>query len=135
MKSLRCFSAVLAACFLAVATAFAGNPSGTWRWNVSTPNGDIETTLELTLKDGQLSGTYRNSFGEGKISAASIKDDAIAFKVEREFDGNKFVLSYAGKLAGDTITGTIEAPSFDGGDPRKLEWNAKRVGAPVDTKS
>jgi hypothetical protein len=134
MKISRSLFAALAACFLFVASALAGDPSGTWRWTVATPNGDIETTLKLSLKDGQLTGSYSNSFGETSISAASFKDDAIAFKVEREFDGNKFVLSYAGKLAGDAITGTIEAPGFDGGGARKLEWNAKRVPPPTEPK-
>jgi len=127
MKSLRLFSAAFAACFLAVAAAIAGDPTGTWRWSVTTPNGDIETSVKLELKNGQLTGHYSNQFGDSEISSASFKDDAIAFKVEREFNGNKFVLSYAGKLEGDAITGKIEAPSFDGGEARKLDWNAKRV--------
>ncbi len=134
MKTSRPLFAAFAACFLFVASALAGDPSGAWHWTVNTPNGDIETTLTLAVKDGTLTGTYSNSFGSTAISAASLKDDAIAFKVEREFDGNKFVLSYTGKLVGDTITGTIEAPSFDGGDSRKLEWHAKRA-APAVPKS
>jgi hypothetical protein len=134
MKTSRSLFAAFAACFLFVAGALAADPSGTWHWTVTTPNGDIETTLTLAVKDGALTGTYSNSFGSAPISAASFKDDAIAFKVEREFDGNKFVLSYTGKLAGDTITGSIEAPSFDGGDPRKLDWSAKRT-SPATPKS
>jgi len=133
MNTLRQLSAAVAACLLAVA-AFAGDPSGTWKWTVTTPNGEIETTLKLAVgKDGQLTGSYSNSFGETAISAATFKDDAIAFNVEREFDGNKFVLKYAGKLEGDAIKGVIEAPAFGGGEPRKLDWNAKRVGEKPDT--
>jgi autotransporter translocation and assembly factor TamB len=132
MKTSRSFLAAFAACFLFAAAAFAGDPSGTWRWTVNTPNGDIETTLNLTLKDGQLSGTYSNSFGSVAISSATFKDDAIAFKVEREFDGNKFVLSYAGKLAGDAITGKIEVPGFGGGEGNKIDWNAKRAASTAE---
>ena len=131
MKSLRLLLAALAACFLAVA-AFAGDPSGTWKWTITTPNGEIDTTLTLTLKEGKLAGTYSNSFGDTAISAATFKDDAIAFSVEREFGGNKFVLKYAGKLDGDAIKGGIEAPGLDGGESRKLDWNAKR--APAEAK-
>jgi hypothetical protein len=125
---------LLAAAFvtgLLAASAFAADPSGTWKWTVSTPNGDIETTLTLALKAGALTGTYSNSFGDTAISNASLKDDTLAFEVQREFDGNKFVLKYQGKLAGDTITGTIEVPGMDGGEPRKMDWNAKRAGAPA----
>lgn len=128
MKILRLLAAAFAAGLVA-ATAFAGDPTGTWKWTVTTPNGDLETTLKLTLKDGQVAGTYSNSFGDAAISNASFKDDHIAFEVQREFDGNKFTLKYQGKLSGDTIKGTIDAPGFDGGESRKLDWNAKRVGA------
>jgi len=131
MKTLRAFFAAFAAGFLAIA-AFAGDPSGTWQWTVTTPNGEIESSLTLALKDGTLAGTYSNSFGETAISAATFKDEAIAFNVEREFNGNKFVLKYAGKLDGDAIRGSSEAPGFDGGEPRKLDWNAKR--APAEAK-
>lgn len=125
---------LLAAAFVAglfAATAFAADPAGTWKWTVSTPNGDLETTLTLALQDGALTGTYSNSFGDTAISKASLKDDAIAFEVQREFDGNKFVLKFQGKLEGDTIKGTIEVPGMDGGEPRKLDWNAQRAGAPA----
>lgn len=126
MKTHRFFAAAFAACLIA-ATALAADPTGTWKWSVTTPNGDLETTLKLALKDSKLSGTYSNAFGDASISNASFQDDAIAFDVQREFDGNKFVLKYQGKLAGDTIKGTIEVPGMDGGEPRKAEWNARRV--------
>ena len=126
MKIRRLLAAAFAAGLVA-ATAFAGDPTGTWKWSVTTPNGDLETTLKLTLKDGQVAGTYSNSFGDASISNASFKDDTIAFEVQREFDGNKFVLKYQGKLDGDTIKGSIEVPGMDGGEPRKLDWNARRA--------
>jgi hypothetical protein len=126
MKTRRLLATALVASLVAV-TAFAGDPTGTWKWSVATPNGDLETTLKLTLKDGQIAGTYSNTFGDASISNASFKDDAIAFDVQREFDGNKFVLKYQGKLAGDTIKGTIEVPGMDGGEPRKMDWNARRT--------
>lgn len=129
MKTYRLLAAV--ALGLAAITTFAADPTGTWRWTVTTPNGDLETNLKLVLKDGALTGTYSNSFGDTAISNASLKDDAIAFEVQREFDGNKFVLKYQGKLAGDTIKGTIEVPGMDGGEPRKIDWTARRLGAPA----
>jgi len=123
--------AVACGAALLAATAFAADPSGAWKWTVSTPNGDLETTLTLVLKDGVLTGTYSNSFGEAAISNATMKDDAIAFEVQREFDGNKFTLKYQGTISGDTIKGTIEVPGMDGGETRKIDWNAKRAAAPT----
>ena len=130
MKLTRLSTALLAAGLLA-ATAFAADPSGTWKWTVSTPNGDLETTLKLTFKDGVLSGTYSNSFGDAIISNATVKDDAIAFDVQREFNGNKFLLKYRGTISGDTIKGMIELPSVNGDERQKIDWNAKRVTGPA----
>ena len=130
LSAARLSAALLAAGLLAAA-ARAADPSGTWKWTVTTPNGDLETTLKLTLKDGALTGTYSNSFGDAAISNASVKDDAIAFDVVREFDGNKFTLKYHGTISGDTIKGTIEVPGMGGDEGRKIDWNAKRATAPA----
>ena len=70
-----------------------------------------------------LKGTRKNT----AISNASLQDDVIAFDVVRNFGGNKFVVKYHGKVEGDTIKGTIEAPGHDGGEALKLDWNAKRT--------
>lgn len=46
--------------------------------------------------------------------------------VEREFNGNKFVTKYSGKLAGDMITGEVQSPGRDG-QTMKRGWNARRA--------
>jgi hypothetical protein len=123
MKTLR-----LICLFLAVnaATAFAADPTGLWQWTTHSANGDIATTLKLEAKDGKLAGAYSNQFGDTAISNASLHDDVVEFDVVRDFNGKKYVVKYHGKLEGDTIKGTIEAPGHDGGAAVKLEWNAKR---------
>ena len=127
MKSLRLLSAASFA-FLTASAALAGDPSGSWKWKVTTPNGDaIDISLKLELKDGKLAGTYSSRFGDAPITEGSFKDDAIAFSVEREFDGNKFTIKYQGKLDGDSIKGSLELPGFGGGDPTKMDWNATRT--------
>jgi hypothetical protein len=125
MKTLR-----IIGMFFAVGTAaaaLASDLTGTWKWTTHSPNGDIETTLKLESKDGKLAGAYSNQFGDTAISNASLQDDVIAFDVVREFSGNKYVVKYRGRLEGDTIKGTIEAPGHDGGETLKLDWNAKRI--------
>ena len=127
MKTLRLLSAASVA-FLAASAALAGDPSGSWKWKVNTPNGDaIDISLKLELKDGKLAGTYSSRFGDAPITEASFKDDAIAFSVEREFDGNKFTIKYQGKLDGDSIKGSLELPGLGGGDATKMDWNATRT--------
>ena len=127
MKTLRLFSA--ACLFLLVASAAqAGDPTGSWKWKITTPNGDtIDTSLKLELKDGNLTGTYGNQFGESPIKEASFRDETVAFSVDRELGGNKFTIKYNGKLDGDSIKGSIELPDFGGGGPTKMDWNATRA--------
>ena len=128
MKSPRIVLVAVAAVSLLALTALAADPSGTWKWSVNGPDGNqFETTLKLDFKDGRLTGTYSNQFGDSTISQATFKDTAIAFEVDRDYDGNKFVIKYQGVLKGDTIKGTIELPGMGGGEPNKLDWNATRA--------
>lgn len=125
MKLFRITASLFALCALTVA-ALAADPSGTWKWTVQSPNGEIHTTLKLELKDGKLTGAYSNQFGDTTIKNASFKEDVIAFEVVRNLNGSDFVVKYHGKLEGDTIKGTLEAPNPGGGESMKLDWNAKR---------
>lgn len=158
MKSLRYLIAAFAAVCL-MSAAFAGDPSGTWKWTMSMgggrppggappaggdgqqrppppdggggggggKRGPRESTLTLSLKDGQLTGSLAGRGGDTPIANATFKDDTISFTVEREMQGNKVVTKYDGKLSGDTITGTIQLPGRDGGEPRTIDWNATRT--------
>ena len=114
----------------AVAAAFAADPAdptGTWKWSTSSPNGEIPTMLKLEWKNVKIAGAYSNQFGGTAISNASIQDDVIKFEVVRDLGGKKYVVKYHGKIEGDTIKGTIEAPGHDGGEAMKIDWNAKRT--------
>ena len=111
------------------ALAAAANPTGNWEWAFTPPNSDqsFQSLLKLEWKDGKLTGILTGRMGETPITAATFgPDGAIAFAVERERDGNKFVVKYSGKLAGDTIKGTMELPGWNGGEPRMVDWNATR---------
>ena len=125
MKTIRIISSVLAVA--ATAAAVAADPVGTWKWSTSSPNGEIPTTLKLASKDGKIVGAYSNQFGDTAISNASFQDDVITFDVVRDLGGKKYVVKYHGKIEGDTIKGTLEAAGHDGGEPLKLDWNAKRT--------
>lgn len=135
MKSpLKFFAAFLAACFITVA-AFAADasPAGTWKWTQQGRQGNAsERAMKLELKDGKLTGTLEgwqmgdNKIPDTAISDATFKDGVVAFSVSREFNGNKFTTKYEGKVEGDKLTGTIEAPGRDGA-VQKREWVATRA--------
>ena len=117
-------------CLLFAAAAFATDsvdPAGTWQWSARSPDGEIPTTLKLEWKNSKIAGTYSNQFGDTAISNASLQDDVIRFDVVRDLGGKKYVVKYHGKIEGDTIKGTIEAPGHDGGEGVTLDWNAKRT--------
>ena len=127
MKSLRLTAAALAAIFFTSVLAFAGDPTGTWKWSIPGRDGQPrEVSLKLELKDGLLTGDMSGFRGDTPISNASFKDDQIAFSVVREFQGNKLETKYDGKLDGDTIKGTVERPGRDG-QVTKSEWTATRA--------
>ena len=114
----------------AATVAFAADPtdpSGTWKWSTKSPGGEIPTILKLEWKNGEIAGVYSNQYGDTAISNASLQDDVIRFDVVRDLGGKKYVVKYYGKIEGDTIKGTIEAPGHDGGEGVKLDWNAKRA--------
>ncbi len=137
MKSRHSFLAASVALLISAVTAIAADasPAGTWKFTAAGRGGNpgIERTLTLELKDGQLTGMLKGaSMGQFEIpdtaiSAASFKDGAVAFNVELDFNGNKFVTKYTGKLDSDTITGSVERPGRDGGAPVKTDWVAKRA--------
>lgn len=108
---------------LGALTTFGGdNAAGTWKWSLAGQNG--ETILHLKQDGEKLTGSYTNQFGKAEITDGSLKEGDIAFKVKREFNGQEFLIKYAGKLSGDKITGKCE---FDiNGQTRALDWNAKR---------
>ena len=128
MKLPRSLFAALTAAFLLTASALAADISGNWKWTTQGRNGPMEAHATLTLKDGALTGTVSGRMGDAPIGDASYKDGMVHFTVTREFNGNKIVIKYDGKLEGDTITGKIERPGFNEQDaPVILEWKATRV--------
>jgi len=100
------------------------NPTGTWKWSVTTGDNTREVTLTLKMDGDKLTGSMpgRNN-AETKIDdGATFKDGEIIFTVTRERDGTKTTTKYTGKLNGDTIKGKI---TREGQEDR--DWEAKRA--------
>ena len=126
MKPLRSTLAAFIAAVVLTVSAAAADISGNWKWTIEGRNGPIEATAALQFKDGVLTGTVGGRFGDTAIGDASFTDDQVSFTVTREFNGNKFVIKYDGKLENDTITGTITRPNRDGGTT-SVDWKATRA--------
>lgn len=108
---------------------FAAGVDGKWTGQVQGPQGMMDVTFVFKSDGEKLTGTYSNTMGEAAISDGTIKGDALAFKVTREFNGNKFTLKYTGKLAGDEIklTRTFEGEGPGGQTPPPLDFTVKRA--------
>jgi hypothetical protein len=122
---------------VAVGVAFSGlttaaraadaKVTGTWKWETTRQNGDkVEVTLKLEAKGDKLTGTITGPGGnENEIKDGTVKGGDVAFNVEREFNGNKFVMKYTAKVDGDTIKGKSEVERD--GNVRTREFEGKRA--------
>lgn len=122
--------AILATLVTSLHAVAAGDPSGTWKFTVQSPNGgSIESTLTLRWENNRLSGSVTGRAGEAEITDAAFADDRVSFsvvrKIGRGFRKKKFTINYTGKLEGDAITGTIETTGRDK-KPVSIPWNAQR---------
>jgi hypothetical protein len=103
------------------------DPTGTWIWTFTQPNGDtFEPKLTLKLEGDKLTGRIKGRDAEeADIESAKLSGDEISFQVLR--DGNKIAIRFQGKITGDTIKGTTEIDR--NGEVNKREWLAKRQAA------
>jgi hypothetical protein len=125
------FCAILALGFLAETKAQDKKVDGTWAWTMPGRNGGPERkmTLKLKTEGDKVTGTLTSPGRDGattetKIEDAKLKGDEISFTVTREFNGNKMVSKYTGKV-GETIKGKIEFER--NGETQSRDWEAKRA--------
>jgi hypothetical protein len=111
------------------------DPTGKWSWTTPGRNGgpDRTNTLALKLEGDKLTGKMVSPprgdqpARETEIGDAKLKADEISFSVTREFQGNKMVSKYNGKISGDTIKGKMEFER--NGEKQTRDWEAKREAA------
>lgn len=102
--------------------------TGTWKSSFTNQNGQVrESVFKLKAEGEKLTGTVSGRQNDTAIEQGKIKGEEISFQVTREFNGNKMVIKYAGKVSGDTIKGKSE--SERDGQPQKRDWEAKREAA------
>ena len=102
--------------------------TGTWKSSFTNQNGQVrESVFKLKAEGEKLTGTVSGRQNDTAIEQGKIKGEEISFQVTREFNGNKMVIKYTGKVGGDTIKGKSE--SERDGQPQKRDWEAKREAA------
>ena len=101
--------------------------NGTWKWTLTTPNGDeISLSAKLKQEGEKVTGTYygRNN-SESPIKDGKLTGNQLKFTVVRDINGSQITINYNGKVEGDKITGKSEFKMQDN-EPRTMDWNAKR---------
>ena len=102
--------------------------TGTWKSSYTNQDGQVrESTIKLKAEGDKLTGTVSGRNNDATIEQGTIKGDEVSFQVTREFNGNKVVIKYSGKVSGDTIKGKSE--SQRDGQPQTRDWVAKKEAA------
>jgi hypothetical protein len=124
-KCLALFAAAGLLLVLSTATAQAADPNGTWTWTFERQGGEsVDIKLDLKAEGEKLTGKIYSGERETEITDGTFKDDEVTFKSVRERNGNKFVMTYKGKVEGDAIKGTVEFQTPD--QSRSRPWEAIR---------
>lgn len=97
--------------------------AGEWDAEFNTPGGPQPLKLIIKVDGEKISGTAKRSRGDVALTG-TIKGDDIVFSYTVEYNGNAVTLTFAGKVKGDSMGGTV---SFN--DSASDEWSAKRVAA------
>ncbi len=97
---------------------------GDWDGGFETPGGARPFKITLKMDGEKLSGTVKRPTGDVPLTG-TIKGSDISFGYTINYGGNDLTLSFAGKVTGETMGGTL---SFGG--QAEAPWTAKRVAKP-----
>ena len=90
-----------------------GDISGKWKLKYTTPEGDEESTVDLTMSaDGTLSGTTTSTRGTATIISGYASADKFSFTINIPIQGNAADVNFSGTFEKETMKGTISVMSF-----------------------
>jgi len=97
--------------------------AGEWDGSLNTPGGARPVKLVFKVDGEKLTGTAKRSSGDAPLTG-TVKGSDISFSYTVNYNGNDLTLLFTGKVAGDSISGTV---SFGG--QAEDTWTAKRAQA------
>jgi hypothetical protein len=101
-----------------------GDLTGKWKLKYTTPEGDEESTLDLTMStDGTLSGTTTSTRGTATIISGYASADKFSFTINIPIQGSATDVIFSGTFEKDTMKGTISVMSFT------IDFTGTRPGA------
>ncbi|HXO45307.1 MAG TPA: hypothetical protein VN846_07535 [Candidatus Cybelea sp.] len=103
-------------------SARAADISGQWTATFNTQVGEQHYTYTFKVDGEKLTGTAKSDNGMTDIQNGSVKGDDVSFVENLDYQGQKLVITYTGKISGDEIKFTRDV-----GGVAKEDLVAKRV--------
>ena len=108
---MRAVLSVIAGLLLVSSAAPAQSKSiaGTWNATVTMANGGGNPTLTFTVKGDSVTGTVkRPATGESFPLKGTIKGKDLTYSYTVTVDGNPMLVTVKAKVAGDSLSGTMD---------------------------
>ena len=96
------------------------NVSGVWNATVETAQGSGNPVFTFKQDGEKLTGNYKGALGEAEIMG-TLKGNDIAFSFKVNFQGQDAMITYTGKVEGNSMKGKAKL-----GDLGEADWTAKK---------
>ena len=104
------------------ASATAVNLTGSWQFEVETPNGKGTPEVKLVHAGQNLIGSYRGRLGEAELTGGVSKEKDVRFSLTVMREGQPLQVDYTGAIdSPNSMKGTVKF-----GDLGEGTWTAKR---------
>ncbi|GAB3809100.1 hypothetical protein GCM10028819_49620 [Spirosoma humi] len=104
----------------------AADISGRWEVTIEFYTSTSQHTFILEKQDGNyLTGTHKGEFADREL-LGNIDGDIVRFQSRYSIPGDNLVMTFHGKLAGDTITGEIDMVEYV-----TAKFTAKKLAYPT----
>jgi hypothetical protein len=103
-------------------SAYAADISGQWTATFNTQVGEQHYTYTFKVEGEKLTGTAKSDNGTSDIENGVVKGDDVSFVENLDYQGQKLVITYTGKVSGDEIKFTRDVAGA-----AKEDLVAKRV--------
>ena len=85
----------------------AADATGTWKAQITAPDGNHDLTFALKAQGSSLTGTVTENQKPADIQEGKAQGDTVSFSVMIDYQGQPLKIVYKGQVAGDEIRFTI----------------------------
>jgi hypothetical protein len=112
---------LLAATAAALPQTKVPNVAGVWEMTVQSPQGDMTSEITFTQEKDVIKASMVGFQGVEMAGEGTLKENEIQWTFTISTPNGDFVLVYKGKLAGEEMSGEVEA-----GDFGVFPWTAQK---------